>query len=173
MLETVEDIGTEAFVEVLVLLVRNVLDEDRGVEIDEGAFHATGTVAGEVDRREGTIRTVALADHCHTSPTTTVRIEPIRLLACRLVLHLNKVWSVHRVPTAIDEVREDGALVAPLREVLHRSRPHTDVVAAVFGIVCVVRANDVGTQLPWVVRVLEDTRLTVWEMLPQGEIGVL
>ena len=35
MLEAVEHIGTEALVVVLVLLIRDILDENGGIEVDE------------------------------------------------------------------------------------------------------------------------------------------
>ena len=131
MLETVEHVSTEADVVVLVLLVGDVLDEHRGIEVDQRARQALTTILREVDGCEGTIRTVALTDHRRTTPATTVGIEIIGFLACSLVLHFDEVGGVHRVPLSIDEPREDRAFVAPLAQVLHGSRPHTDIGAAV------------------------------------------
>ena len=69
--------------------------------------------------------------------------------------------------------KEDGAFVAPLGEILDGGRPHTDITAAVGGVVRIVRADDVGTQLAGIVGILEHTGLTVGHMLPQRQIRVL
>ena len=173
MLEAVEHIGTEALVVVLVLLIRDILDENGGIEVDERARHTLTTVFREVDGYERTIGTVALADHRHTAPATGVGIEVIGLLACGLVLHLHEVGGKHRIPLAVDIPGEDRTFVAPLRQVFDRGRPHTDITTAIGGIVRVVRANDISAELARLIRVLKHTGLAIRHMLPKREIGVL
>ena len=173
MLETVEDVCTEAFIVVGILLVGDFLDENGGIEVDERARHTLTTVFREVDRREGTIRTIALADHRHTTPATRMGIEVIGLLACGFVFHLHEVRRKHRVPLTIDIPGEDRSFVAPLGEILDRSRPHANITTTIGGIVRIVRADDVGTQFARIVGILEDTRLTVGHMFPQRQIRIL
>ena len=173
VLEAVEDVGAEALVVVLVLLVRDVFDEDAGVEVDERAIDAGTSVGRQVHGREGSVGAVALADRRHAAPPAAVGIEPVGFLPRRLVLDLHEVGGIHGVPLAINKMREDGTLVAPLRQVFDGCRPHADVGPAVGGIGDVVRADDVGTQLAGVVGVFEDAGFAVGQMLPQGEVGVL
>ena len=173
MLEAVEDICTEAFVVVLVLLIGDILDENRGIEVDERARHTLTTVFREVDRRERTIRTIALADHRHTTPTTGVGIEVIGLLACDLILHFDEVWREHRVPLTVDIPSEDRTFVAPLGKIFDGGRPHTDITTAIGGIVGIVRTDDVGAQFTGIIGILKHTGLTVRHMFPQREIRVL
>ena len=89
VLETVEDIGTEALVEVLVLLVRDGLYKDGGVKVNHAALYTLALVGREVDGGEGTVGTVALAHHGHAAPTARVGIEVVGLLAGGLVLDLH------------------------------------------------------------------------------------
>ena len=173
MLESVEHIGAEALVIVGVFLVGHRLDEHRWVEVDERALHAACAILGEVHRSERTIGAVALANHWSATPSAAVRIEPVGLLACLAVGGHHQVGGIHRVPLSVDEPREYGAFVAPLREVLDGCRPHTDVVAAVLRVVCVVRADDVGTQLSRLVGVFKHAGLAVGQMFPQRQIGIL
>ena len=173
VLEAVEHIGPEALVVVGVFLVRDVLHKDAGVEVDEGAINADTAVGCQVDRREGAVGAVALADRRHTAPSAAVGIEPIGFLARRLVLDFHEVGGIHGVPLAINEMREDGAFVAPLCEVLDGCRPHADVGTAVGGVGHVVRADDVSTQFSRVVRVFKDARFAVRKVFPKGEIRVL
>ena len=173
MLETVEDVGTEALVEVGILLVGDILDEYGGIKVDERARHTLTTVFREVDGCEGTIGTVALTDHRHTAPATGVWIEIIGLLARGLVLYLHQIRGEHRVPLAVDIPSEDRTFVAPLGEIFDGCRPHTDITTTIGGIVRVVRSDDISTELARLIRILEDTGFTVGHMLPQREIRIL
>ena len=173
MLEAIVDISTIALAEVGVTLVGDGFDKHRGVEVDHRAWQTLRTVGSQVDGHKGAIGTVALANHRHALPTTAVRIEPIGLLARGLVHHLHQVGGKHRIPLAIDIVREDRTLVAPLRQVFHWSRPHPDVVTTILGKVGVVRANDIGSHLARMVRVFKHTGFAVGHMLPQRQIRVL
>ena len=74
---------------------------------------------------------MALAYHGHTSPATGVRIEPIGLLSCGLVLHLHQVGCIHGIPLAIYIMAEDRSFVTPLAQVLNGCRPHAYVVSAI------------------------------------------
>ena len=173
VLETVEHVGAETLVEILVLLVRDVLDEYRRVEVDERAGQTLRAVLRQVHRHERTVGPVALTHHRHTAPSARVGIQPVGLLARSLVLHFHQVGGKHRVPLAIDEPRKDGTLVAPLAQVFHRSRPHADIGTAVGRICNVVRTDDVRTQLTGVVGVFKHAGLAVGQVLPQGQIRVL
>ena len=173
MLEAVEDICTEAFIVVGILLIGDFLDENGRIEVDERARHTLTTVFREVDRREGAIRTIALADHRHTTPTTRMGIEVIGLLTCGLILHFDEVWGEHRIPLTVYIPSKDRTFVAPLGEILNGSRPHADITTAIGGIVRIVRADDIGTQLTGIVGILKHTRLTIRHMLPQREIRIL
>ena len=173
MLEAVVDVGPVADAVVRILAVRDGLDEDGGVEVDEGARQDAAAVLGDVDRLERPVRTVGLAHGGDPAATAGVRVQVIRLLSRRAVSHLHEVGRVHRVPLAVHEPGEEDALVAPLAQVLHRGRPHADVAAAVGGIGEVVRADDVRPVLPGLVGILENAGLAVGEMLPQRQIRVL
>ena len=173
MLEAIKDVGTEALGEVGVFPVGDILDEDRGVEVYKRPFYAGPSVCSKIYWGEGPVGTVALANHWNSPPSTGVGIEPVGLLACIGVFYLYQIGSIHGVPTSIYVVRENGAFVAPLRKVLDGSRPHADIVAAVFRVVGVVRTNDVGTQLTWVVGVFKHTGFAIGNMLPEGEVRVL
>ena len=87
VLETIEHVGAEAFVEVLVLLVRDVLDEYRRVEVDERAGQTLRAVLRQVHGHERAVGPVALTYRCHAAPSARVGIQPIGLLARSLVLH--------------------------------------------------------------------------------------
>ena len=100
-------------------------------------------------------------------------IEPIGLLTRRLIDGLYQVWGKHRVPLAIDKPRKDGAFIAPLAEIFDGSGPHADVATAILGVVGVVRTDDIGTELPRLVRVLKHTGFAVGQVFPQREIRVL
>ena len=173
VLETIEHVGAEAFVEVLVLLVRDVLDEYRRVEVDERAGQTLRAVLRQVHGHEWAVGSVALAYRCHAAPSARVGIQPIGLLACSLVLYFYQVWGKHCVPLAVYEPCEDGPLVAPLRQVLHGCRPHTDVGTAIGRVRQVVRTDNIRTQLTGVVGVFKHAGLTVGQVLPQRQIGVL
>ena len=173
MLETVIGVGPEAAREIGILLVGHRLDEDRRVEVDDGAGQAAAAVRGGVDRGERAVGAVGLAHHRDAPAPAGVRIQVIGLLAGGLVTHLHEVGGVHRVPLAVHVPGEDGAFVAPLREVLDGRGPHPDVASAVGGVGDVVRADDVGAVFPGVVRVFEDAGFSVGEMLPEGDVGVL
>ena len=173
MLESIEHIGTEALVVIGVFLVGDVLDEHRGVEVDERARKAPPAVFGEVDRCERSVGAVALTHHSHSSPPSGVRIEIICFLPRGAVSHLHEVGGIHGVPLSVDIVSEDGTLVAPLAQVLYRCRPETDVVAAIGGVVDIVRAHDVGPVLSGVVGVFENPGLTIGQMLPKRKVGIL
>ena len=173
VLEAVEHVGAEALVEVGVLLVGDVLDEHRGVEVDERAGQALGAVLGEVHGSEGAVGAVALTHHGDAAPAARVGIEPVGLLARLAVGGTHEVGGEHGVPLSVDEPREDRAFVAPLGEILDGCRPHADVGAAVGGVGHVVRADDVGTQLAGLVGVFKHAGLAVGQMLPQGQVGVL
>ena len=173
MLETVEHIGAEALVVILVLLVGDVLDKHAGIEVDQRAGQTTASVLSQVDGRKRSVRTVALADCRHALPTTGVGIEVVGLLARSLVFHFHQIGGKHRIPLAVNVMREDRAFVAPLGEILDGSRPHADVAAAIGRIVGVVRADDVGAQLTWVVGVFEYAGFAIGQMLPEREIRVL
>ena len=173
MLETVEHVCAVAFVVVLVLLVVDRLDEHRWVEVDKRAFDATHAVIGQVHRRKGTVGAVALAHHGNAPPATAVGIEPIGLLARRAVGGANQVRGIHSVPLSARIPREDGTLVAPLREVFDRCRPHAHVVAAILVVVHVVGAYDVGTLMSGIIGVVEYARLTVGKMFPKRQIRIL
>ena len=121
MLETVEYISTVADVIVLVLLVGNVLDKHRGVEVYQRAGEALATIFREVDGGEGAIGTVTLTHHRCTTPATTVRIEVIGLLAGSPVFYFDKVRGIHGVPLSINEPGKDGAFVTPLTQILNGS----------------------------------------------------
>ena len=134
VLEAEERVSAESFLIVGVFLVVDGLDEYRGVEVDERAGNALAPVVGEVDGCEGPVGTTALADGSHAAPSARVGIEVVDAFACLAVVDLHEVGGEHRVPLAVDEPGEDGALVAPLAEVLDGCRPHADVVAAVAGV---------------------------------------
>ena len=121
MLETVEYISAVADVIVLVLLVGDVLDEYRGIEVDQRAGEALTTIFREVDWRKGTIRTIALTYHRCTTPTAAVGIEVVGFLTGGSVLHFHKVGSIHRVPLSVDKPGEDRAFIAPLTQILDGS----------------------------------------------------
>ena len=173
MLETIEDVSTITNVVIRVFLVVNFLNEHRWVEVDERARHTLRTVLSQVDRSERSIWTVALADHRHAAPTTTVWIEPISLLTRHTVNSFHQVRSKHRVPLTTDEPLENGTLVAPLRQVLNGCRPHTDVGTAVGSVSHIVRTNDVSAELTRLVRVLKHTRFAVRQMFPKRQIRIL
>ena len=173
MLETVEHIGTETFIEVLVLLVGDSLDEYGGIEINQGAWYTLAPVFCEVDGGKRTVGAIALTNHRHASPTTGVGIEVIGLLTCGLVFHFHQIGGKHRIPLAVNVMREDRAFVAPLAQILNGSRPHADIATAVSGVVGVVRANDIGSELARLVRILEHTGFAIRQMLPKGQIRVL
>ena len=173
VLESVEHVGTIALLVVGVFLVGNVLDEHRGVEVDKRAFDTACTVGRQVHGREGAVGAFTLAHHGDAPPAPAVRIEPVGLLASLAVNGLHEVGGIHRVPLPVDKPGEDGAFVAPLTEVFDGCRPHTDVVAAVLVVVYVVRANQVGTQLPRIVRVFKHAGFAIGNMFPQRQIGVL
>ena len=173
MLEAVEHIGTETDVIVLILLVGDVLDEHRRVEVDQRSGEALTTIFCEVYRSEGTIRTVALTHHWCATPATAVGIEPVGLLARSTVGGADKVGGIHRVPLSVDKPCEDRTFVTPLGEILYRCRPCADVRTAVGRVVYIVRADDVGAQLAGVVRILKHTGFAIGHMLPQREVRVL
>ena len=173
VLETVIDIGAEADAVVRILLVRDGLDEDGGVEVDEGAGQDAAAVLGDIDRDERAVGAVGLAHGGDASAPAGVRVQVIGLLSRGTVTNLHEVRSVHRVPLAVHEPREEDALVPPLAQVLHRGRPHADVAAAVRRIGEVVRADDVRAVLSRLVGIFEHTGFSVGKVLPERQIRVL
>ena len=173
MTETIEDVCTETAGIVGVLLICDVLNKHRGVEVNERTIDTSCAIGIEVDWSERPVGTVTLAHHCHSAPSTRVGIEPIGLLTCCLVLHFHEVGSEHGVPLTINVMTEHGSLVAPVGEVLNWCRPYTDVITAILCKFYIMRANDIGTQLAGIIGILEHARLSIWQMLPKREIGVL
>ena len=173
MLEAIEDVGTETDVVVLILLVSDILDEHRRVEVNQRAGHALTTVLCEVDGCERTVGAVTLANHRGAAPSTGMRIEIVSFFTCLLILHLYQVGSIHRVPLSIYIIGEDRTLVAPLAQILNGSRPHADIRTTIGGVVDIVRTNDIGTVLPGVIRIFKHTGFAIWHMLPQREIRIL
>ena len=173
MLESVEDIGAETLVVVFIFLVGDVLHEYGGVEIDDGAWHTLRAVGGEVHRGEGTIGAVASADHCHTLPSAGMGVEPICLLTRHTVFHFHQVWGKHCIPLTVDVIGEDGPFITPLTQILHRSRPHTDVGSAILREGHIVGTDDVGTKLPGIVGIFKNAGFTIGHMFPKREVGIL
>ena len=173
MLEAIIDIGAEADAVIRILPVRDGLDEDGRVEVDEGAGQDAAAVLGDIDRDERTIRTIRLAHGGDPAAPAGMRIQVISLLARDAVTHLHEIRSIHGIPLAIHEPGEEDTLVPPLAQVLHRGRPHADVAAAVGGVGEVVRADDVGAVFSRLVGIFENAGLAVGKVLPERQIRVL
>ena len=94
----------------IILLVILVLVVIIGV----GAWHTFGAGFIQVDGCKRTIGSVAFAYHGHAPPATRMRIEIVCLLACGAVFYLHQIRCKHRVPLAVDIIRENGTFVSPL-----------------------------------------------------------
>ena len=173
VLETVINIGAEADAVVLVFLVRDGLDEDGRVEVDEGAGQDTAAVLGDIDRDERAVGAVGLTDGGNTPAPAGVRVQVIGLLSCDAVTDLHQVRSIHGVPLAVHEPGEKDSLVPPLAQVLHRRGPHADVAAAVGRVSEVMGADDVRAVLSRLVGIFENTGFTVGKVLPERQVRVL
>ena len=67
---------------------------------------------------------------------------------------------------------EDGAVEAPMIQILYRSRPYHLVATAVHRYQVVVRTIDIHALLAGLVRILKHVGFAVGDMLPEGQIGV-
>ena len=156
-----------------------VIDEDGGVEAVD-AIHLHGVVGIPVAHLKRTIRTVTLGDQTITEARLVVGEEIIGLLAravghqrhVRCIEHISRAGRVEGLALGILVDHEDDTIVAPLAQILHRSRPHHLIATTVGGNQVVVRTIDIYALLPGVVGIVEHVWLSIGDMFPEGQIGV-
>ena len=151
--------------------VGRLLYIDRRIEAEDAARKSPPAILSHIQRGERTVRAGAFADHRLPAGATAVRVEII-LLDSLFIHDLDKVRGIHDVPLAVDEVSEYRALISPVFEILDRSRPGTDIRAAIAAEPDVVGADYIYAIFSGIVRILEHSRLSVREMLPERNIRI-
>ena len=129
-LEAPEPVGTETDRLVAVFRIGDVFDEHRWIESHRAARQRASTIRRDIDWRKGPVRSLSLGDHRFSVTATAVWVEVV-VLGPVSASDFNKVRGVHDVPLVGDRIGEDGALVAPARQVLDRSRPFPEIRSAV------------------------------------------
>ena len=90
----------------------------------------------------------------------------------RRIEHVGGAGGVERLTFRILVDGENHTIVAPVAEVVDVGRPNHLIAAAVFSDEVVVRAVDVDTILSRIIRIFEDIRFTIGNMLPKWQVGV-
>ena len=69
MTETIEHVCTESTGIVGILLIGDLLNKYRGVEVDERTIYTSCSIGIEIDGSERSVGTIALAHRSHTTPS--------------------------------------------------------------------------------------------------------
>ena len=127
-----------------------------------------------------TIRTIALCYQTIAIASLVVGEKVICLLAItvgyqcyiRSIQHIGSLSRVEWLALGILVYHKDYSIVAPVVQILDRSRPNYLVATAICSLQVVVRTIYIYALLAWVVRIIEHIRFAVGYMLPQGQIWV-
>ena len=128
-LEAPEAVCPESGFIVRVRRVGDFLDVYGWVEAQYAALDHVCPVRGGIDRGERSVRPVTDTDHRLAVDAAGMRIEVIDFLS--VLLHFDKVRSIHHIPLSVNVICEYGSVVSPLGQVFYGCGPHPDVGAAV------------------------------------------
>ena len=175
------ELGAVRLLEAPVAIGASVgVGEDAWVEVKD-AFGAGGVILAPVAHLERPVGAVRLRHHRLAAACLVVRIEVVGLPSI-LVHHLVDIGGKQHVALAIGAKQlavgvllrfEDHPVVAPVAQVIDRSRPHDLIQAAVHGHQVVVRPVDIDAVLSRIVGIFKYVRFAVGDELPQRQVRVL
>ena len=150
-----------------------VVDQHAGVEAHD-TFGFIGIILAPIAGLERAVRTGALGYQRIAFPPHIVGIKVVSLRSVgiddqtyvRGIQDIEEAFFVERLSVAVCVDTEDDAVIAPVLQIIDRSRPDYLVPAAIHGTLDIVRSVDIDALLPGMVRIFKNIGFAVRNVLP-------